>query len=101
MEPLKLAIALAFILQSTEAKSSDKLTVMVSQAKPFAFHENGVFKGLDVNIVENFAQKMKLSVNYILANESLNYVFGAEKRFNEFSQSIRNLYVISLINFNC
>ena len=101
MALLKLTIIiLAVILQSSESKSLNKLTVMVSQSKPFAFHENGVLKGLDVNIVENFAKKLILKVNYILANESLNYVFSTEESFDKFAQSIHELYVILLINFD-
>ena len=90
MAPLKLAIiALVVILQLTEAKSLDKLTVMMSQANPFAFHENGVFKGLEVKIVENFAKKLKLNVNYILANESLNEIFLTDGRFENVTEAMR------------
>lgn len=71
-------IILAVILQSIDSKSLNKLTVLVSQSKPFAFYENGVLKGLDVNIVENFAKKIKLIIRYIHATESLNEVFLTE-----------------------
>ena len=90
MAPLKLAIiALVVILQLTEAKSLDKLTVMMSQANPFAFHENGVFKGLEVKIVENFAKKFKLNVRYIHATESLNEMFVTEGRFVNATKAMR------------
>lgn len=71
-------VILPLIFESSESKSISEISVMVSPSKPFAFYENGLFKGLDVNIVENFARKFKLKIQYILANESLNEIFLTE-----------------------
>lgn len=63
------------------------ITVMVSQSKPFAFYENHSLKGLDVHIMENFANRFKLQIEYILTNETLNEVFSTNDRFEQFLQA--------------
>ena len=70
-------------------KPDRKITVLVSQSKPFAFYENGAFKGLDVNIVENFAKKFNLNVEYTVPHESLNKMFLAEDHFANATKAMR------------
>lgn len=70
-----------------------RINVMVSQAEPFVFIDNATQKlnGLDVKIIENFAKRVNLQVNYIITNESLNEVFSTEKSLMHFLKLIKNL----------
>lgn len=52
--------------------------------KPFVFYENRSLKGLEVDMIENFAKKIKLGIEYIVTNESLNGVFNSEDRAKGF-----------------
>lgn len=68
-------------LKSCEMKDSEHITVMVSsQVEPFVIYKSNQqpLKGFDVNIVENFAIKHKLNINFIISNESLNEVFSSD-----------------------
>lgn len=87
IDPKFLLFVLTFLLYSHESKSIKTITVMVSQSKPFAFYENQAFKGLDVNIIENFAKKFKLNIKYVLANESLFAVFSTPDKLNNYIYS--------------
>lgn len=59
---------------------NQKITVALSERKPFAMlDQNGTPKGLDVLIVENFAQKFHLQIDYVVINSSLNYIFTNEE----------------------
>lgn len=72
----------------SELKSPNKFTVLVSQTKPFAFYENHSLKGLDIEIIRNFARKFNLQIKYVILNESLNVAFSTEKRFEDFTRSV-------------
>lgn len=94
MSSIKFTIVIVFFtLKLVEMKSDRKITVLISQTKPFAFRENGVFKGLDVNIVENFAEKYKLKIRYIVATESLNELFSTERDFENDTKAMRYSWV--------
>lgn len=61
-------------------KNSREITVMVSnQAEPFVIYESNrkLLKGFDVEIMDNFAKKLRLTVKYIMVNESLNEIFSS------------------------
>lgn len=66
------------------------ITVALSQQKPFVIlDKNGSPTGLDVSIMENFAKKFNIHIDYIVVNSSLNYVLTNETNINSlFSQSI-------------
>lgn len=65
------------------AESNGKISVMLSERNPFVFfNENGTPVGLDISIIENFAQKFHLRIDYIVINSSLNEIFSNEKNFN-------------------
>lgn len=60
-----------------------KITVTLSERKPFVFlDENGAPKGLDVLIIENFARKLNLKIDYFIVDSSLNYIFNDKNYFN-------------------
>lgn len=63
----------------SDVNFKQKITVALSERKPFVFHDqNGILKGLDVSIIESFAKKHNLLINYVFVNVSLNYVFTNE-----------------------
>lgn len=74
--------------QSLTSNPIQKITIMASQAKPYVYEEKRSFRGLDVDIIENFAKKHNLKTEYVSANEPLRSVFNSEDRFNNFSQSV-------------
>lgn len=81
-------IVMSIILQSSAAKSAQKITVMLSK------NENGLtqhIEELERKIIENFAKKLNLRVEYIMADEILNVAFNSEDTFEKFHQSIENL----------
>lgn len=62
-----------------------KITVALSERNPFVIlNQNGAPKGLDILIIENFARKSNLQIDYFLVNMSLNYIFVDEDSFNAF-----------------
>lgn len=91
MWPILLFVAL---LHSSEAVKKPefsklhpdhKITVALSERDPFVvFNQNGAPKGLDILIIENFARKLNLKIDYFLVNISLNYIFTDENHFNAF-----------------
>lgn len=85
-------ISLILVSLPFGVESTRKITVMVSQLKPFAFFDNGtrMLKGLDVKIVENFGKKLNLQIEYVTANESLNEVFSSGNRIQDFFKSAQN-----------
>lgn len=88
-----LSLALAFAVeafcldQSSDQKLIQRMRVMVSESKPFAFYENHSCKGLEVEILENFAKRQNLKVEYIVIGAPLREVFSSEEQFNNFSKS--------------
>lgn len=85
-----LTIFLNFNAHYLEAKLSHKLTVMASQIKPFVFYENRLLKGLEVDMIENFAKQFNLSIEYIVTNESLNEIFNSKDHAEKWFKSIKN-----------
>lgn len=90
----KLPEILALILYLNlfvESSLTREIRVMASQMKPFVFYDKNTLKGLDIDIIENFAKKFKLKVKYITKNKSLNEAFSTQDGFDRFKQSIRNV----------
>lgn len=81
------ALTITFLVIPTaiEAKSVKTVTVMLPQNNPSAL------KRLEMNILENFGKKFKLSIEYVATNETLNFVFDAKRRFERFSTSAEYL----------
>lgn len=76
--PWIFSILLAAVV-STEHHFNRKITVTIPTRNPIAiFDQNSVARGLDVLILENFAQKFDLQINYIAVNTSLNHIFSDE-----------------------
>lgn len=74
---------------SMEKNSNHIINILVSEQKPFVIIEPTLeIRGLDVLIIENFAQKHNLNINYILGNLSINNFFANEASFNELSTQI-------------
>lgn len=48
------------------------IVVLATERKPFVFYENHLLKGLDVDIIENFAKKFHLSIEYMVENDTVN-----------------------------
>lgn len=64
-------------------ETNTKITVTLSERKPFAFlNSKGKPQGLDVLIIQNFAENCNLDEEYVFVNESLNYVFSDEEYFD-------------------
>lgn len=88
---LKLLSSILFglILCSIEIKSEQKVKVMLSQSKSIIENEigNQGIQRLDFEIIEKFAKKFKLKIEFIITNETLNEIFSDECFFQEFSQS--------------
>lgn len=76
----------------TVESSMHKTNVLIS--KPISFHsshEMSPFERLDLKMIEMFAKKYKLEIEYITANETLNEIFGTEHGLRELIKSIRGL----------
>lgn len=72
-------------------RGSNHINVLISERNPFFILEKtGSPRDLDVSIIENFAVKFNLQINYIFINSSLNSVVANEDHFNEFSSQIES-----------
>lgn len=62
------------------------IKVMVSNRAPFAFYDErkNIFKGLDVEIVENFGRKMNLAIELTKTNFDLLTEFSSADTFESF-----------------
>lgn len=78
----------------------NNITVMISQIKPFAFYENETFKGLEVDIINNFAKKFNLNVIFSMSNITLKKIFNNSNEITKFAQSNENSYAF-LKKLNC
>lgn len=67
--------------------SKQTVTIMASQAKPYVYENKPSIRGLDVDIIKNFAKRYNLKIDYIITDQQLKEVFSSEDRFNNFSQS--------------
>lgn len=69
--------------------TSEKIKIMYSHQAPFVIKSDldGSLKGLDISIMENFAKKMNLHIEYIQSNESLHSVFNSDKKFENFMEN--------------
>lgn len=90
MKWLFIAIFYISMLSSISCDEIQKkrITVALSERRPFVTVDENKLGGLDVSIIENFAKKLKLEVNYVQINESLNLVFDKDG-FNQ--TKIRNM----------
>lgn len=78
------------------SRSIRRITVALSEQIPFVIlNQNKTPTGLDVLIIENFAEKFHLQIDYVIFTSSLNYIFSNEKIFGEFSIE-NNLRYISI-----
>lgn len=79
---LYLAVAI-----STEGYSEAKLSVAFSERKPFlTFNPDGSIRGVDVSILNNFARKFNLNIEYQFVNTSLNYILSSEEKLTNFAK---------------
>lgn len=64
--------------------------MLASIAEPFVIYDKETSKlsGLDIDIVTNFAKKVNLQVEFIMANESLKAVLNSENRLRNSSQFV-------------
>lgn len=63
----------------------NKISVALFGRSPFIMlNQNEAPKGIDIILIETFAQKLNLKINYFLVNTSLNYVFSDETNFNAY-----------------
>lgn len=79
-------------IQYSTFGSSQKLTVLASIAEPFVIYDKETSKlsGPDIDIVTNFAKKVNLQVEFIMANESLKALLNYENRLGNLSQFVLN-----------
>lgn len=65
---------------------TDKLTVLSFDQKPLtAKLQDKALGRLEKLIIENFAHKFKLDIDYFTVNESLSFIFANEENLNAFS----------------
>lgn len=65
---------------SVNSNSSNEILVGFLMRKPFVFrNEAGALEGLDVLMIENFAKKFNLHVNYLEYNTSTIELFNKEE----------------------
>lgn len=83
-------ITFLFTLQFLVINSTREITVMVAQSKPFAFYENHSFKGLEIDLLENFAKRTKLKIKYHETDENLKKIFSSWQQTEQFLQSMKN-----------
>lgn len=74
-----------------ESKSIQKIKVMASHAIPYVIRGENSLRGLDVDIVENFAKKHELEIEYVMANQSLQEIFNTQDMIESFLQTIQDL----------
>lgn len=85
-----LIIALWITLSFFVIASAREITVMVSQMKPFAYYEENSFKGIEIDILENFGKRFKLNIKYLEANETLNEIFSNHNQTKHFLKSVNS-----------
>lgn len=79
-------VILCVISIPLQESDKHKIIVALSERKPFTIlNEIGPPNGLDVLIMQNFAQKFKFQVEYIVINSSLNYIFSSAEHFQTFA----------------
>lgn len=66
--------------QDFESQSGRTIKVMASLSEPFVILDEklSTLRGLDVDIINNFAKKYNLVVEFVIANESLNLAFSSD-----------------------
>lgn len=58
----------------SKLRPDHKIAVVLSERNPIvALNQNRTPKGIDILIIENFARKLNLKVDYFLVNTSLNH----------------------------
>lgn len=68
-----------------ENSSVSIISVGLSERKPFTYlNENGIPKGLDVLIMDNFAKEFNFQLEFIIINSSLNYIFTNKENSDAF-----------------
>lgn len=79
-------------------RNEHRITVLLSERKPFAaVNRNGRQKKLDVLLIEKFAQKFNLEVNYLTVNVSLSYIFASKENLDTFE----NLFLLRYVRIFC
>lgn len=87
-----LIITLMLVAQSFQVESMHKTTVLISKTTSFhSSQQMSALERLDLKIIETFAKKYKLEIEYIIANETLNEIFGSENGFKSLMKSMRGL----------
>lgn len=75
------------LIKIVVALSKGSITVAFSERKPFVVNSNkfGTFnrddhlQGLDISLIENFAKKCNIHIDYLAVNSSLNVILNDEK----------------------
>lgn len=102
-KPLFVVFIAIDIVLCLDVAHSRIITVALSEQKPFVIiGEDDSPKGLDVSIIENFAKKLSLQINYVVINSSLNHMFSNEISFNPYSahSSLRYVKLCNLSSFS-
>lgn len=85
-------IAVMVVAQLLTVASIDKITVLTSKPRQFHdAHKMSAFERLDSKLIETFAKKYKLDIEYIVANDTLNEMFGTENGSKNLLKSIQGL----------
>lgn len=84
------------IVSVSSERSDRQITVAFSERKPFVknansinFGQNGRLQGLDIFLIEHFAQKLHIHINYLRINSSINVIFNDKNLSKYNSTSLR------------
>lgn len=109
METIKVLTLLIFSIQlfvnSYANSDHSKISVLISKYEPFVFFTNETEsqgpKGLDISILNNFAKKFNLQIEYIQSNESLREAIVSEHKFKKMLENVMNLWVDFISFMSC
>lgn len=86
-----LLIGSVFSIGNCKSDSDRLITVVASVAEPFVIYDenSSTPKGLDVDIINNFAKQFNLQVKFLMANENLNEISAnGNQRLRSFVESV-------------
>lgn len=76
------------VVSFIEPQANQRISIMYSKRSPFVMQSGSAPpKGMDVSIIENFARKFNLQIDYVQSNESLNSAFFSANDYDGFKRS--------------
>lgn len=89
-------ILASIVMIALEVHGNKKIRVMVSQYEPYVIFKNNSYQpyGLDIAILDNFALKYNLTIEYIRMNVSLHQIFNSANAHGHLLKNRSYVYVI-------